>query len=222
MLGIELDSLDKFWLFIAIMGLLRFLFELARVYKSYQENKYFNLEKVKEAFETDKIDNNLRKHLIQTYEKEIFYKVYSLNVSKEARNKIIDISKRNNKIECSTFRKAKNYIDYDGSNITLKYGEIYPIMKSLNKYSSYVSYISFVFLIAGFLFFLFDYKFLLVIYSQIGSPYLLLILGIYAFFASLLCIKKEVSLEAVIQLKNYALSHPNDIKIIYRNSWREN
>jgi hypothetical protein len=116
------------------MGTLKFLFELARVYKSYQENRYFSLDKVKEAFETDKIDNKLRKQLVDTYEKEIFHKVYRLNISKEARNKIIDISDRDDEIECTTFRKANKYIDYDRHHLTLKYGKIYPILKLVNKY----------------------------------------------------------------------------------------
>ena len=144
--SIDLGSLDNFWLFIVIMGTLKFLFELARVYKSYQENRYFSLDKVKEAFETDKIDNKLRKQLVDTYEKEIFHKVYRLNISKEARNKIIDISDRDDEIECTTFRKANKYIDYDRHHLTLKYGKIYPTLKLVNKYLAYFYYMVFVLL----------------------------------------------------------------------------
>ena len=76
----------------------------------------------------------------------------------------------------------------------------------------------FVLLIVGFLVLLFDYEYLSIFYKNIGSPYFLLLLSAYAFLASLLCIKKEVALEAVIKLRSYALSYPDDIKIIYRDS----
>ena len=217
--SIDLGSLDNFWLFIVITGTLKFLFEVARVHKSYQENRYFNIDKVKEAFETDRIDNNLREQLVETYEKEIFHKVYRLSVSREDRNKIIDISRNNNGIECATFRRADKYIRYQINGITLKYGKIYPIEKKYNKFSAYVYYGIFVFFAIGFLSSLFNYEDLSEFYSQIGNFYLLLFLGAYAFLGSFLCMKKEVALEAVIKLKNHADAHPDDIKIIYKNTW---
>ncbi|WP_367110354.1 hypothetical protein [uncultured Psychrobacter sp.] len=219
MSSIDLESLNNFWLFVVIMGTLKFLFETARVYKSYQENRYFSLDKVKEAFETDKIDNKLREQLIETYEREIFHKIYRLSVSKEARSKIIDISKNSNEIECATFRKANKYIDYQTNSITLRYRKIYTIEKLYNKFSAYMYYGIFVFFTIGFLVSLFNYENLSIFYSQIGNAYLLLCLGIYSFLGSFLCMKKEVALEAAIKLKDYATSYPNDIRIIYKNTW---
>ena len=177
MSSIDLGSLDNFWLFIVIMGTLKFLFELARVYKSYQENRYFSLDKVKEAFETDKINNKLKEQLVETYEKEVFHKIYRLNVSKEARDKIIDISRNNNEIECSTFRRANKYIIYQTNVITLKYRKIYPIEKTYNKFSAYIYYGLFVFFTIGCLGSLFNYEDLSKFYNQIGNFYLLLFLS---------------------------------------------
>lgn len=216
MLGLELESLDGVWLVAIIMGTLKLLFEIGKVYKSYQENRYYSLDKIKEAFETEKIDNNLREQLVNTYEKDIFYKVYRLNIEKEYRNKILNISKNSYEIECSTFRRAGKYIDYKNQDIFLTYRYLYPIEKLINKISAYIYYAIFGFFIIGFLAYSFNYEDLLRFYIPIGSKYILLFLGFYALLGSFLCLKKEVALDAVIILKNYADLYQNDIEIIHK------
>ena len=214
MLGLELESLDGVWLVAIIMGTLKLLFEIGKVYKSYQENRYYSLDKIKEAFETEKVNTKLREQLVDTYEKEIFHKVYRLNIEKEYRDKILNISKNSYNIECSTFRRAGKYINYKNQNIFLIYQDLHPIKKQINKYLAYISYMFFSFFIVGFLAYLFNYEYLLRFYTPIGSKYLMLFLGFYALLGSFFYLKKEVALEATIVLKDYADSHPSDIQII--------
>ena len=215
MLGLNLESLDSLWPIAIIMATLKILFEIGKVCKSYQENRYYSLDKLKEAFETEKVDNKLREQLVTTYEREVFHKIYKLNIGKYYRRKIIDISNNSCDIELSTFRKANNYITYENENICLIYRYSYPILKTLNKIYSYFYYMLSVFFIVGFLSHFLEYEYLSKIYVSVDNQYVLLFLGLYFLLGSFFSIKKEVSLEAVIVLKKHADIHRSDINIIH-------
>ncbi|MDX2375116.1 hypothetical protein NJD71_13440 [Psychrobacter sp. PP-21] len=121
MIGLDIGSLDR-WLPIAIiMATLKLLFEIGKVYKSYQDNRYYSLDKLKSAFETEKVDINLKQQLISTYEREVFYKVYKIDIDKRYRRKVINISKKYHDIRVLDFKKAENYIKYEDSNIHIIY-----------------------------------------------------------------------------------------------------
>ena len=217
MIDLDIGSLDR-WLPIAIiMATLKLFFEIGKVYKSYQDSRYYSLDKLKSAFETEKVDSNLKQQLISTYEREIFYKVYKIDVNKRYRRKVINISKKSHDIRVLDFKKAKSYIKYEDSNIYIIYNNYYYLEKAYNKFSSYIYYALSVILILVFTSHFFVDEDILNTYKVIGDKYAFLILGLYFFIAALLCIKKELSIKSALKLKEYSELHPNDLHVIYKD-----
>ena len=217
MTGLDIESLDKWLPIVIIMATLKLLFEIGKVYKSYQDNRYYSLDKLKSAFETERLDSNLKQQLISTYEREVFYKVYKIDIHEHYRRKVINISKNSHDIRVLDFKKAKSYITYKDSKIYIIYNKYYYLEKIYNKLSSYIYYILSVALVLVFASHFIVSEDILNLYKAIGDKYIFLILGLYFFIGALLCIKNESSINSLLKLKRYSELHQNELHLIYKD-----